>query len=55
MARKLKTFLTDLGFFQLAVAAPSMKAALDAWGLTHNAFQQGLARQTKKSRDRRRR
>ena len=44
---KLKTYVTDLGFFQLAVAAPSMKAALAAWGLTHNVFQQGLAKETK--------
>jgi hypothetical protein len=32
MARKLKTYQTSLGFFDLAVAAPSMKAALEAWG-----------------------
>lgn len=47
MARKLKTFVTSVGFFDLAVAAPSMKAALDAWGFRHNAFQQGFASQTK--------
>jgi len=46
MARKLKTFVTSLGFFDLAVAAPSMKAALDAWGFRHNAFQQGFASET---------
>ena len=28
MARKLKTYQTSLGFFDLAIAAPSMKAAL---------------------------
>ena len=28
MARKLKTYTTSAGFFDLAVAAPSMKAAL---------------------------
>ena len=27
MARKLKTYVTNLGFFELALAAPSMKAA----------------------------
>jgi hypothetical protein len=27
MARKLKTYQTSLGFFDLAIAAPSMKAA----------------------------
>jgi hypothetical protein len=31
MARKLKTYETSLGFFDL-IAAPSMKAALEAWG-----------------------
>ena len=34
MARKLKTYQTSLGFFDLAIAAPSMKAALEAWGPT---------------------
>lgn len=47
MPRKLKTYLTDLGFFQLAVATPSMNAALAAWGLTHNVFAQGLAKETR--------
>ena len=46
MPRKLKTFITNLGFFELAVAAPSMKAALEAWGMSHNAFAHGFARQT---------
>lgn len=46
MPRSLKTYITNLGFFELAIAAPSMKAALQAWGMTHNAFQQGFARQT---------
>src|SRR5438874_13741391 len=46
MPRKLKTFVTESGFFELAVAAPSMKAALEDWGITVNLFQQGLARQT---------
>jgi len=46
MARKLKTFVTESGFFELAVAAPSMKAALRDWGIDVNLFQQGLARQT---------
>jgi hypothetical protein len=32
MARKLKTYQTSLGFFEQAIAAPSMKAALEAWG-----------------------
>jgi hypothetical protein len=34
MARKLKTYQTSLGFFDLAIAAPSMKAVLEAWGRT---------------------
>ncbi len=46
MARKLKTYVTSVGFFDLAVAAPSMKAALEAWGFRHNAFQQGFANET---------
>ena len=46
MARKLKTYETSLGFFDLAIAAPSMKAALDAWGAQSNLFHQGAARQS---------
>lgn len=46
MARKLKTYTTSAGFFDLAVAAPSMKAALEAWGARHNLFHQGFARET---------
>jgi colicin import membrane protein len=46
MARKLKTYITNLGFFELALAAPSMKAALEAWGMGHNIFHQGFARET---------
>lgn len=47
MARKLKTYQTSLGFFDLAVAAPSMKAALEAWGADSNLFHQGAAKQSK--------
>src|ERR1700759_1176205 len=46
MARKLKTFQTSLGFHDLAIAAPSMKAALEAWGAGSNLFHQGVARET---------
>lgn len=46
MPRKLKSFVTESGFFELAVAAPSMKEALRDWGIEVNLFQQGLARQT---------
>jgi hypothetical protein len=45
VARKLKTYLTSLGFFDQAVAAPSMKAALEAWGSSSNLFHQGFARE----------
>ena len=44
MARKLKTYQTSLGFFDLAIAAPSMKAALQAWGSKTNLFHQGFAK-----------
>jgi hypothetical protein len=46
MPRKLKTFVTSAGFFDLAVATPSMKAALAAWGADSDLFHQGFARQT---------
>ncbi|HZX82861.1 MAG TPA: cell envelope biogenesis protein TolA [Reyranella sp.] len=44
MARKLRTYTTSAGFFDLAVAAPSMKAALEAWGSKNNLFQHGFAK-----------
>ena len=46
MPRALKTFVTNLGFFELAIAAPSMKAALEAWGMGHSGVQHGFAQQT---------
>ncbi|MET4149030.1 MULTISPECIES: cell envelope biogenesis protein TolA [unclassified Bradyrhizobium] len=46
MARKLKTYQTSLGFYDLAIAAPSMKAALEAWGAGSNLFHQGFAKET---------
>jgi colicin import membrane protein len=46
MPRKLKTYQTSLGFFDQAIAAPSMKAALEAWGADSNLFHQGVARET---------
>jgi type IV secretory pathway VirB10-like protein len=46
MARTLKTFQTSLGFYDLAIAAPSMKAALEAWGAGSNLFHQGVAKET---------
>jgi colicin import membrane protein len=46
MARKLKVFQTSLGFFDQAIAAPSMKAALEAWGADSNLFHQGAAKES---------
>jgi hypothetical protein len=46
MPKKLKTYVTSLGFFDQAVAAPSMKAALTAWGADSNLFHQGVARES---------
>ena len=46
MARKLKTYQASLGFFDLAIAAPSMKAALEAWGADSNLFHQGAAKES---------
>jgi hypothetical protein len=43
MAKKLKTYETSL---DLAIAAPSMKAALEAWGADSNLFHQGAAKQS---------
>jgi hypothetical protein len=46
MPRKLKTFTTTSGFYDLAVAAPTMKAALEFWGSKKNLFAQGFANET---------
>jgi colicin import membrane protein len=46
VARALKTYVTTSGFFDLAVAAPSMKAALEIWGSNSNIFQKGFAHET---------
>jgi colicin import membrane protein len=46
MPRTLKTFVTSVGFFEQAIAAPSMKAALDAWGSNKNLFHQGFAEES---------
>ena len=47
MARRLKTYQTSSGFFDLAVAAPSMKAAAEAWGSRTNVFKQGFAKEAR--------
>jgi len=46
MTRKLKTYQTSLGFYDLAIAAQSMKAALEAWGAGSNLFHQGVAKES---------
>src|SRR3954470_6539908 len=46
MPRKLKVYQTSLGFFDLAIATPSMKAALEAWGAGSNLFHQGVAKES---------
>jgi colicin import membrane protein len=46
MVRKLKTYQTSIGFYDLAVAAPSMKAALEIWGADSNLFHQGFAKES---------
>ncbi|MBN8849996.1 MULTISPECIES: hypothetical protein [unclassified Sphingomonas] len=47
MARKqkLKVFRTPIGFHDAYVAAPSQKAALEAWGSDKNLFAAGAAEQ----------
>ena len=45
MARKLKVFRTPIGFHDAYVAAPSQKAALEAWGADSNLFARGTAEQ----------
>lgn len=42
---KLKVFRTPIGFHDAYVAAPSQKAALDAWGSDSNLFAAGAAEQ----------
>jgi colicin import membrane protein len=46
MPRKLKTYQTSQGFYDLAIAAPSMKAALKAWGTSRNLFHHGFAKES---------
>jgi len=41
--RKLKVFRTAIGFHDAYVAAPSQKAALEAWGSSHDLFARGEA------------
>jgi hypothetical protein len=41
--QKLKVYCTPIGFHDALVAAPSQKAALEAWGAGTNLFSQGSA------------
>jgi hypothetical protein len=43
MPRKLKVYRTPVGFHDAYVAAPSQKAALEAWGTKTNLFARGVA------------
>ncbi|MCH8615974.1 hypothetical protein LZ016_07660 [Sphingomonas sp. SM33] len=43
--QKLKVFRTPIGFHDAYVAAPSQKAALEAWGAEANLFAQNIAEQ----------
>jgi hypothetical protein len=45
MARALKVFRTAAGFHDAYVAAPSRKAALEAWGSNVDLFARGIAEQ----------
>ena len=44
-AQRLKVFQAPFGFHESVVAAPSQKAALDAWGSHQNLFALGQARE----------
>jgi hypothetical protein len=47
MAKKpLKVFQAHMGFYDTVVAAPSQKAALEAWGAGKNQFAKGFAKVT---------
>jgi hypothetical protein len=46
MPRPLKVFQTHIGFYDLVVAAPSMKAAAEAWHASPRLFAQGFAAPT---------
>jgi hypothetical protein len=43
--QKLKVYRTPIGFHDAYVAAPSQKAALEAWGAETNLFGRGIAEQ----------
>jgi hypothetical protein len=43
MARQLKVYRTPIGFHDAYIAAPTQKAALEAWGADRNLFARGDA------------
>ena len=43
--QKLKVYRTPIGFHDAFVAAPSQKAALEAWGADGNLFAHGIAQE----------
>ncbi|MGK7867672.1 hypothetical protein [Falsiroseomonas sp. E2-1-a20] len=45
-ARKLKVFQAHFGFYDTIVAAPSQAAAMQAWGVHRNVFDDGRAKLT---------
>lgn len=45
-AAPLKVFHSHIGFYDTILAAPSMKAAIAAWGANAHIFQHGFAEQT---------
>jgi len=50
MPRKLKVFRTPTGFHDAYVAAPSRKAALEAWGAATDLFARGSAEEVTDAR-----
>lgn len=40
---RLKVFRAQMGFFDSVIAAPSQKAALEAWGARQDLFHEGFA------------
>ncbi|MGH6889112.1 MAG: hypothetical protein ACREHF_07955 [Rhizomicrobium sp.] len=50
MAKRLKVFRADFGFYDTVVAAPSQKAALAAWGARPGEFAKGFASVTTEPR-----
>lgn len=46
MAPRLKVYATRIGFYDVAVAAPNQRAALEAWDVRENLFAQGAAAPT---------